>query len=336
MVIWGRGSEKAHVVNLQYYLEGENYSNYRLKYGFPELEVADNNFFNPRLDQWNSDIKCLVLLFSGLLKQEEYHNPSGGKNKQTLLREMDKDFSDASACIRDDSLKVYAYHCLAWTKLAEGLEEAQGLYLKILSINPNDPLALNNSGQLFYQDSNYLYANMRYDALLKEHDLPYVRIANAEVLTKLDRKEEALKEVEQVRQTPEYKKNKVLFDRRIQAVEVSQFTPKAGGVNELKPSAYLDIIAHRFSTGDRDGALRGLDSLTVRIDTSRLTPEDISVVRSLYNTAGAPEKATQIEKRATEMKITSPGHKTKPYRRQSLNQKFIIKQGEILKKILIR
>ncbi len=307
MVLWGRGSLKAHLINVHYYFDGEHYDDYRIKYGFPEIEVADNNFFDPRIDQWNSDIQCMVQLFSGILGKKQYEEERDSEVKRKLLQQMETDFTAATKCITNDSLQIYALHCLAWTKLAENQKDsAQALYQRILKINPQDPLALNNSGQLFTQDSNFLYANMRYEALLKEQDLPYVRLANAEALTRLDRRVDAMKEVDRVKEAPEYQVHKAQFDKRIRHVEVTEFTPRGGSVNELQPSAYLDVIAHRFHAGDRDGAMRGLDSLSIRFDTTTLTPEDIAVVRGFYSAAGATEKVQLLDARATQMQMVVP------------------------------
>jgi tetratricopeptide (TPR) repeat protein len=307
MLIWGevdyRGDSKA---NLYHYLDHESYESYILKHGIPEAEEPFKGIFDLKTKLWIGEVTCLINLFQGLMAKEKFQLATDPAEKAEAIQEADLLFDELTRCAIDDSLRLFALHCLAWAKTKQLDDEAAlEMYNKILAIDSNDALALNNSALLYQKQQNYLFANLRYEQLLQTNDIPYVRLANAEALNKLNRKEEAQKEINQVKRSESYRGNKVIYDKKINTIKASAYVP-GGSVSTLAPSAYLNTLATRFNTGDTRGTIKGLDSLAINVDTSTFTREDLLVMRELYKNAGATEKAQQLNTKVIEMGVMMP------------------------------
>ncbi len=301
MLIWGevdyRGDGKA---NLYHYLDHESYESYILSHGMPEAEAPLKGIFDLKTKEWIGEVTCLINLFEGLIAKERFEKADTEQEKKEAIQQADRLFEELSTCATDDSLRLFALHCLAWSKIVQKEETAAlETYNRILQIDSNDVLALNNSAILYQKQENYLYANIRYEQLLQKKDVPYIHVSNAEVLNKLNRKEDAQKEIDHVKDTPEYKGKKAAYDRKIDRINTSAYVPD-GSVTTLSPSAYLNNLATRYNSGDTRGTIKGLDSLTARVDTSTFSQEDIQIMGSLYKNAGATEKAAILNTKAAD------------------------------------
>ncbi len=308
MLIWGDveygDSIRAY---LYHYLDHESYDAYILKHNIPGVEEHYKNVFKLQTSQWIGSIQCLIKLFQGLMAKEKFQK-SEGAEKGEAIAEAEAMFTDLSSCASDSVLKIFALHCKGWAEIKRNKEgEALETYNEILSLDSSNTLALNNSALLYKKQDNYLYAHTRYEKLLEKNDIPYVRLANAEALTKLDRKEEAQKEIRHVRQSEDYQLKRDIYETKIKTIPTSALAPGTG-VTSLSPSLSLNAISTQVNTGHNLEAIRNLDILSSRLDTSTFTKEDIMIMSELYKNAGATVKAERLNDKAAELGVAVPAH----------------------------
>ena len=287
MLIWGNVEYGDSIrAFLFHYLNNENYDSYRLQYGIPEAEEHYKSIFGLRTGQWIGQIECIVKLFQGLIAKEKFSESKDTAEKEKALREANRLFSDLSSCAVDDSLKLFALQCKAWSELKLKNEEAALLtFNHILRIDPDNALALNNSGMLLLQKNDNLHAQLRFEKILEENDVPYIRLANAEALSKINRGDEAKKEIDRVEKSPDYKVRKETYDRKIKTIPTAIAPTKPGA--SVSPT--LSEITTQFNRGETATAMRNLDALSQNTDT--ISTEDLIIIRELYKNGGNTEKA---------------------------------------------
>ena len=310
MLIWGDveygDSIRAY---LYHYLDHESYDAYILEHDIPGVEEHYKNIFKLKTSQWIGDIQCLIKLFRGLMAKEKFQE-SEGEEKANAIAEAELLFSELSACANDLALQIFALHCKGWAEVKRNKDsQAIETYNKILSLDSTNTLALNNSALLYEKHDNHLYAHTRYEKLLEKNEIPYVRLANAEVLTKLNRKEEAQKEIRTVRESDDYKLKSDIYETKIRTIPTSAFSP-GSGVTHLSPSLSLNVISTQVNNGNRATAIKNLDLLSSKLDTSTFTKEDMLIMSELYKNAGANEKAAEFNVKAAELGVVVPAHST--------------------------
>lgn len=308
MLIWGDveygDSIRAY---LYHYLDHESYDAYILKHNIPGVEEHYKNIFKLKTSQWIGDIQCLIKLFQGLMAKEKFEN-SEGEEKEKAIAEAELLFSELSSCANDLTLKIFALQCKGWAEVKQNKDgKAIETYNEILSLDSTNTLALNNSALLYTKQDNHLYAHTRYEKLLEKNDIPYVRLANAEALTKLDRKEEAQKEIKHVRRSEDYQLKKDIYETKIMTIPTSAFSG-SGSVTALSPSLSLNAISTQVNKGNHEAALKNLDLLASKLDTSTFTKEDILIMSELYKNAGATERATRFNVKAAELGVVVPAN----------------------------
>jgi tetratricopeptide (TPR) repeat protein len=260
------------------------------------VEEHYKNVFKLQTSQWIGDIECLIKLFQGLMAKEKYQSATG-EEKAAALAEAEKVFTDLSACASDVALKIFALHCKGWAEIQNNKpEEALATYDRILGIDSTNALALNNSALLYEASNSPLHAHTRYEKILAKNDIPYIRLANAEALTKLDRKEEAAKEIRHVREGTDYEIKKEAYETRIRKIPSAAIVPSS--VTSVDPATSLSMIAIQVNEGRRSEALRNLEALEKRSDVATLSPENLAIMRELYLKVGAEEQADDVNKRA--------------------------------------
>ena len=310
MLIWGDveygDSIRAY---LYHYLDHESYDAYILEHNIPGVEEHYKNIFKLKTSQWIGDIHCLIKLFQGLMAKEKFEN-SIGEEKAQAIADAEKLFSELSSCANDMALKIFALQCKGWAEVKRNKDtEAIATYNEILSLDSTNSLALNNSALLYKKQNNYLYAHTRYEKLLEKNDIPYVRLANAEALTKLDRKEEAAKEIKIVRQSDDYRLKKDIYETKIKTIPAAALI-ETGSVSSLSPSLSLNAISTQVNTGHNRDAVKNLDLLASQLNTSTFTKEDILIMSELYKNAGATEKAADFNVKAAELGVVVPANST--------------------------
>ncbi len=310
MLIWGNveygDSIRAY---LYHYLNQENYDAYRVKYGIPEAEEHYKNIFGLRTGQWIGQVECLVKLFQGLIAKEKFEESQDPKVKEAAIKEANRLFSDLASCAIDDSLKLFALQCQGWSELKMNNEDAALLtFNAILEIDPDNSLALNNSGMLLLKQNDNLHAQLRFEKILETNDVPYIRIANAEALSKLNRGDEAKKEIERVEKSGDYRVRKDLYDQKIKTIPTASLYVHPV-VSSPSTSLSLSEITTQFNGGETSKAIKNLDILSSKADPSFST-EDLIIMSELYKNAGAIDKATMFNSKVAEMGVVVPAHTT--------------------------
>jgi tetratricopeptide (TPR) repeat protein len=269
------------------------------------VEEHYKNVFGLRTGQWIGQVECLVKLFQGLLQKEKYQTSSDPKIKAEALLNANRLFSDLSSCANDDSLKVFALQCKAWSELKmDDKETALETFNEILKVDPANVLALNNSGVLFLEQNDNLHAQIQFEKILEKNDVPSIRIANAEALSKLNRGEEAKKEIEHVEKSNDYHARKEMYDRKIRTIPTASFQPNPG-LSAVSPSLSLSAITTQFNGGESEKAIKNLDILIAKRDSS-FSKEDLMIMSEIYKNGGATRKARILNLKAENMGATVP------------------------------
>lgn len=297
MVIYGDIDYGVPVIAfLRHYINGENY-NFTIPTGFGEIQEEFSSVFALHHSEWAGQIYELALLFQGLIAKKMVDEVDASE-KAAWLMTMDTLFQELAGLTTDDSMKVFALHCLAWSANKQELpDSAMAAWNRILDINPDDKIALHNAGFTNLEAGHHVLANEQFSQLLEKDTVPHVYLAKIRTLQDLKDTTQSRAAERRFKKTDVYRKNPERYEQKIE--EIHKTKPATHGslsdANSLSSSAVLDLAVVDFNTGRKADARRKLDRLSARLDTTTLTTTEIEVISRLYRQLGEQEKATSVD-----------------------------------------
>lgn len=321
MIIYGEVDYGPPLLSfLDYYINEEKYADYIIP--LDEEEASDSeelsSIFALKRGRLVEEVSCAINLYLGLIHKE-----------QNQLEEARNSFKQLIACTTNDSLLVLAHHLGAKMNLElKANEKAVEYYEEILEIDSADLLALRNLAKLEYDQGDYIEANQKLEAILEQRpNVNQIKLAHAQVLTKMNRADLARQEVEEVKQSRKYKRNPEKYKKAIEKTE-EQLTAQPENVRPANdfasansPSLNLNQALFYFNAGDLTKANQELDKLDDKLDTAKLSPAQYGVLRDIYSKLGEEQKVNHVEVQAQNKGID--------LNRQSLRNVNLVKQDPI-------
>jgi hypothetical protein len=99
-----------------------------------------------------------------------------------------------------------------------------------------------------------------------------------------------------------------MYDRKIRTIPTASLQPNPG-LSAVSPSLSLSAITTQFNAGETEKAIKNLDVLIARKDSS-FSKEDLIIMSEIYKNGGATRKAQILNSKAASMGAIEPAHAT--------------------------